>query len=52
MQKWKENLRDIEPYVPGEQPQNKNVIKLNFNSPNAYAIRSIIKNFGTSPINI
>lgn len=31
MQKWKENLRDIEPYVPGEQPQNKNVIKLNTN---------------------
>ncbi len=31
MQKWKQNIRDIEPYVPGEQPQNKNVIKLNTN---------------------
>lgn len=31
MQKWKKNIRDIEPYVPGEQPQNTNVIKLNTN---------------------
>lgn len=31
MQKWKENIRSIEPYVPGEQPQFADMIKLNTN---------------------
>lgn len=31
MQKWKENIRDIKPYIPGEQPQDTDVIKLNTN---------------------
>ena len=30
MKKWEENIRKVEPYVPGEQPQKK-VIKLNTN---------------------
>ena len=29
--KWEENLRKVEPYVPGLQPQRKDVIKLNTN---------------------
>lgn len=29
--KWEENIRRVEPYVPGEQPKEKNVIKLNTN---------------------
>lgn len=28
---WKKNLRDIEPYVPGEQSENPDIIKLNAN---------------------
>ena len=28
---WQENVRRVEPYVAGEQPQNPNVIKLNTN---------------------
>lgn len=28
---WKENLRNIEPYVPGEQSEDKNIVKINAN---------------------
>lgn len=31
MKEWKKNIRQVVPYVPGEQPKNKNVIKLNTN---------------------
>ena len=31
MYKWEENLREVEPYIPGAQPRQKDVIKLNTN---------------------
>ena len=31
MAAWSDNIRKVEPYVPGEQPKDTNVIKLNTN---------------------
>ncbi len=31
MKEWENNIRRVEPYVPGEQPKDSNIIKLNTN---------------------
>ena len=31
MSSWKDNIRRVEPYTPGEQPRGENIIKLNTN---------------------
>lgn len=45
---WTDNLRDIEPYVPGEQSDDKDIIKLNANEnpyPPSPKVHEAVKNF-------
>ena len=45
---WKKNLRDIEPYVPGEQSKEQNIVKINANEnpyPPSPKVIEAIKNF-------
>lgn len=50
---WIKNLRDIEPYVPGEQSSDKDIVKLNANEnpypPSPKAVE-VIKNFNTDEL--
>lgn len=50
---WKNNLRDIEPYVPGEQSKDKDIVKINANEnpypPSPKAVEAL-KNFNTDSL--
>lgn len=47
---WKKNLRDIEPYLPGEQSKDRDIVKINANEnpypPSPKAVEAL-KNFDT-----
>ncbi len=48
---WREYVRQVKPYTPGEQPRENNVIKLNTNEnpyPPSPRVRDVIKNFDYS----
>lgn len=50
MRKWEENIRKVIPYVPGDQPQGENIIKLNTNEnpyPPAPGVARVMKEFVT-----
>lgn len=53
MNLWEKNLRNIEPYVPGEQSKEKNTVKINANEnpypPSPKAVEAI-KNFNCSKL--
>lgn len=52
---WTENLRKIEPYVPGEQSSDKDIVKLNANEnpyPPSPRVMEAIKNFNTDSLRL
>lgn len=52
---WKNNLRKIEPYVPGEQSADKDIIKINANEnpypPSPYAVE-VLKDFDENALRL
>lgn len=50
---WKKNLRNIEPYIPGEQSKEKDIVKLNANEnpyPPSPKVAQAIKDFNTDAL--
>ena len=55
MSDWMKNVRDVQPYVPGEQPKCENIIKLNTNEnpyPPAPGVQAIIDGANTDSLRL
>lgn len=52
---WKQNLRKIEPYVPGEQREEQNIIKLNANEnpyPPSPRVAEVLKTYDAAALRL
>lgn len=55
MRNWENNIRKVEPYVPGEQPKDNDVIKLNTNEnpyPPASGVEKLLRDFDTDSLRL
>ncbi len=55
MNNWKNNVKTVKPYVPGEQPSTKNIIKLNTNEnpyPPTEAVKEALKDFDADALRL
>lgn len=55
MREWEKNIRKVVPYVPGEQPKKKQMIKLNTNEnpyPPAPGVQKALKKFETDRLRL
>lgn len=52
---WKDHVRNVIPYTPGEQPANKNIIKLNTNEnpyPPSNAVKHALQDFDANDLRL
>ena len=52
---WKDHVRNVVPYTPGEQPDNKNIIKLNTNEnpyPPSDTVKRALHDFNTDDLRL
>ena len=49
---WRDNIRRVEPYTPGEQPKSQNVIKLNTNENPYPPAPGVLRAMEDLPVNL
>ena len=52
---WTKNLRNIEPYVPGEQSKDKDIVNINANEnpyPPSPKAAEVLKSFDTNKLRV